>query len=107
MAGSMASLAFDGNLRSDVNHSFGTSYVPTVIAKQKFRPDTAETPYQVSDNTVSRKSHYYHEGKMSEYDQVRELYQRVMDDDARVSTSPPAFLFLHPRTLAYPVPALA
>jgi len=83
MSGSMASLHFDGQLRSDANHSFGTSYVPTVTAKQKFRPDAAEAPYQVSDNTVSRKSHYYHEGKLSEYDQVRELYKRVMNDDAR------------------------
>lgn len=32
---------------------------------------------------VSRKSHYYHEGKLSEYDQPRELYQRVMTEEAR------------------------
>ena len=37
----------------------------------------------MSDNVVSRKSHYYHEGKLSEYDQPRELYQRVMTDSAR------------------------
>lgn len=84
MAGSQATLHFDGALRSDSNHSFGASYVPNNDSKlSKFRPDAAEAPYQVSDNTVSRKSHYYHEGKLSEYDQPRELYRRVMDDDAR------------------------
>ncbi|MCJ1353651.1 MAG: hypothetical protein MMC33_003638 [Icmadophila ericetorum] len=82
MAGSCASLNFDGPLRVDGNHSGNPQYTPNSF-KHKFRPDVAEAPYAVSDNIVSRKSHYYHEGKKSEYDQARELYTRVMDDDAR------------------------
>lgn len=38
---------------------------------------------QQLDNTVSRKSHFYHEAKPSEYEQARALYSRVMDDKAR------------------------
>ncbi|MCJ1402389.1 hypothetical protein MMC11_005609 [Xylographa trunciseda] len=85
MASSYASLNFDGQMRVDGNHSGNPQYVPNSF-KHKFRPDTAEAPYQVSDNIVSRKSHYGHEGKLSEYDQARELYRRVMDDDARMHT---------------------
>ena len=85
MASSYASLNFDGPMRVDGNHSGNPQYVPNSF-KHKFRPDTAEAPYQVSDNIVSRKSHYGHEGKLSEYDQARELYRRVMDDDARLHT---------------------
>ena len=82
MAGNYASLNFDGQLRSDGNHAGNRQYVPNSFVS-KFRPDTAETPYKVSDNVVSRKSHYAHEGKKSEYDQARELYKRVMSDTAR------------------------
>jgi catalase len=57
-------------------------YTPNSFV-HKFRPDTAEAPYQLADNTVSRKSHFYHEGKLSEYDQPRALYQKVMDARAR------------------------
>ncbi|KAH7308313.1 putative vegetative catalase [Rhexocercosporidium sp. MPI-PUGE-AT-0058] len=64
-------------------HRIGNpQYVPNSF-KHKFRPDTAESPYIVSDNIVSRKSHFHHEGKLSEYDQARELYTRVMTDSQR------------------------
>ncbi|KAM3065327.1 hypothetical protein ACMFMG_004289 [Clarireedia jacksonii] len=82
MAGSYASLNFDGPQRNDANHAGNPQYVPNSF-KHKFRPDTAETPYVVSDNIVSRKSHYHHEGKLSDYDQARELYKRVMNDTQR------------------------
>jgi len=82
MAKSYASLNFDGQLRVDANHAGNPDYAPNSF-KNKFRPDTAEAPYKVSDNIVSRKSHYWHEGKLSEYDQPRELYKRVMDEKAR------------------------
>ncbi|PQE10581.1 catalase protein [Rutstroemia sp. NJR-2017a BVV2] len=82
MAGSYASLNFDGTQRNDANHAGNPQYVPNSF-KNKFRPDTAETPYVVSDNIVSRKSHYHHEGKLSDYDQARELYKRVMTDTQR------------------------
>ena len=85
MASSYASLNFDGPMRVDGNHSGNPQYTPNSF-KHKFRPDTAEAPYAVSDNIVSRKSHYGHEGKLSEYDQPRELYRRVMDDNARYHT---------------------
>jgi catalase len=40
----------------------------------------------VSDNVVSRKSHYYHEGKKSEYDQAKELWSRVFTEQQRKNT---------------------
>lgn len=69
-------------MRVDGNHSGNKQYTPNSFAN-KFRPDVAETPYKVADNVVSRKSHYYHEGKISEYTQARDLYRRVMSDQAR------------------------
>ena len=85
MANGYASLNFDGPMRTDANHAGNKQYVPN-SSKMAFRPDTAEAPYAVSDNIVSRKSHYAHEGKKSEYDQARELYKRVMDENARKHT---------------------
>ncbi len=82
MAQSYASLNFDGPLRVDANHGGNPQYAPNSFV-DKFRPDVAEAPYQVADPVVSRKSHFYHEGQKSEYDQARELYQRVMDDAKR------------------------
>lgn len=82
MASSYSSLNFDGPLRVDANHAMNPQYVPNSFV-HKFRPDTAETPYQLSNNIVGRKSHFYHEGKESEYYQPRTLYWRVMNDDAR------------------------
>jgi len=82
MAGSYSSLNFDGGTRNDANHAGNPQYVPNSF-KNKFRPDTAEAPYVVADNIVSRKSHYHHEGKLSDYDQAKELYSRVMTDSQR------------------------
>ncbi|KAL4813893.1 catalase-like domain-containing protein [Aspergillus spinulosporus] len=79
---SYSSLNFDGQLRVDANHSMNPQYAPN-SSVHKFRTDTAEAPYQLADGTVSRKSHFCHEGKASEYDQPRELYERVMDEKAR------------------------
>ena len=85
MANSVASLNFDGQMRIDGNHSGNPQYVPNSFA-HKFRPDVAEAPYQLADNNVSRKSHFAHEGKKSDYAQAKELYTRVMDDEARRHT---------------------
>ena len=85
MAGQYASLNFDGPMRADANHAGNKQYVPNSF-KNTFRPDVAEAPYSVSDNEVSRKSHYAHEGKKSEYTQATELYKRVMSDTAREHT---------------------
>jgi len=83
MSGSLSSLNFDGAMRVDGNHSSNKQAAPNSFMGDRFRPDVAEAPYKVSDNVVSRKSHYYHEGKMSEYDQPRDLYRNVMTEQAR------------------------
>lgn len=84
MSSSYSNINFDGQLRADANHAGNAQVNPNSdIGLTKFRADVAEAPYAVSDNIASRKSHYYHEGKLSEYDQPRELYRRVMDDTAR------------------------
>ena len=82
MSRSFAPVSFNGQMRTDANHAGNKQYTPNSFA-HKFRPDVAEAPYKVSDNIVSRKSHYYHEGKVSEYDQPRELYRRVMSEEKR------------------------
>ncbi|TVY36689.1 Vegetative catalase [Lachnellula occidentalis] len=82
MSSSFSSLNFDGATRNDANHAGNPQYTPNSF-KHKFRPDTAEAPYTVADNIVSRKSHYHHEGKLSDYDQARELYTRVMTPEQR------------------------
>ena len=82
MAQSYSPLTFDGQMRVDANHAGNKQYVPNSFA-HKFRPDVAEAPYVVSDNIVSRKSHYWHEGKKNEYDQTKELWSRVMSKTQR------------------------
>jgi catalase len=67
MAELYASLNFDGQMRIDANHGKNPQYVPNSFCN-KFRPDAAETPYELADKTVSRKSHFYHEGSSSEYE---------------------------------------
>jgi catalase len=85
MAKQFAPLNFDGQMRVDANHAGNKQYAPNSFA-HKFRPDVAEAPYVVSDNVVSRKSHYWHEGKKSEYDQARELWSRVFTEQQRKNT---------------------
>ncbi|PGH13133.1 hypothetical protein AJ79_03840 [Helicocarpus griseus UAMH5409] len=82
MSHSYSSLNFDGQMRVDANHAMNPQYAPNSFTN-KFRPDTAEAMYQTADNNVGRKSHFYHEGSLSEYEQPRELYQRVMNQRAR------------------------
>ncbi|KAJ5130085.1 uncharacterized protein N7515_006124 [Penicillium bovifimosum] len=82
MASSYSSLNFDGQMRADANHAGNPQYAPNSFVN-KFRPDAAEAPYQVADNTVSRKSHFWHEGSPTEYEQPRMLYEKVMDSKAR------------------------
>ncbi|KAJ5982295.1 hypothetical protein N7451_012395 [Penicillium sp. IBT 35674x] len=81
MASSYASLNFDGQMRIDANHAGNPQYAPNSFGN-KFRPDTAEAPYQLADNTVSRKS-FLARGSPSEYDQSRALYEKVMNGEAR------------------------
>jgi catalase len=85
MAKSYSTLNFDGTMRTDANHAGNKQYTPNSFA-HKFRPDTAEVPYQVSDNVMSRKSHYWHEGKKNDYAQATELWSRVMTEEQRKNT---------------------
>lgn len=82
MANSYSSINFAGALRADANTGMNPHYTPNSFTN-KFRPDTAEAPYLVGSNIVSRQSHFWHEGKDSDYDQARDLYNKVMDDRAR------------------------
>jgi len=85
---------FNGTMRIDANHggkpqyhpnSYSTPYNSSMTKKRApgYMPEAAEAPYQVASNVVSRQSYYKHEGDPSEYNQVRELYQRVMTDAQR------------------------
>ncbi|KAI1187996.1 catalase-like domain-containing protein [Nemania serpens] len=74
MAQSYASLNFDGPMRTDANHAGNKQYAPNSFA-HKFRPDTAEAPYVVNDNIVSRKSHYW-----------RQLFTNTMTEQERQNT---------------------
>jgi catalase len=85
MSKSFSPLQFDGQMRVDANHAGNKQYVPNSFA-HKFRPDLAEAPYQVSDNVMSRKSHYWHEAQKNEYDQAKELWSRVMSPERRQHT---------------------
>ena len=84
MSASMSSLNFDGQMRIDANHGGNPDYAPNSYeTMSRFRSDVAETPYKVADPIVSRKSHFYHEGKLSDYDQPRALYEKVMTETQR------------------------
>jgi catalase len=85
MSQSFSPINFDGPLRADANHAGNKQYNPNSFA-YKFRPDLAEHPYRVHDAILSRKSHYWHEGKPSDYAQATELWSRVMTDVQREHT---------------------
>lgn len=60
-----------------------SSHMPTTTSAPACDASMAEAPMQLASNVLSRKSHSRHEGTPSEYDQVRELYTRVMTDQQR------------------------
>lgn len=82
MAQSYSSVNFDGPLRSDANHGGNPQYIPNSFV-DKFRPDTTETPMQLSDSIMSRRSHFWHEGKRNDYDQARDLYLHTLTPQER------------------------
>lgn len=84
MAMSYSSPNIGGTMRVDANAAGNPQYVPSSFVS-KFRNDTAEAPYQTSDNICSRRSHFWHEGKKNDYDQARELYQRVMSEQEKAN----------------------
>ncbi|KAK4173744.1 CATP2 small subunit catalase encoded by the catP2 protein [Triangularia setosa] len=75
MTKSYASLNFNGPMRSEANHAGNK------------QPDAAEALYAVSDNIMSRKSHYWHEGKKNDYAQATQLWARVMIPQQRENTT--------------------
>jgi catalase len=58
---------------------------PTTAGTPGFMPAAAEAPMQVASNVLSRVGHYRHEGDPSDYDQVRELYLRVLSPEKRAN----------------------
>lgn len=76
---------FDDQIRVYANYVGNKQYTPNSFVN-KSRRDTAEAPCASSDNIISRKSHYAHEGKKSEDAQATELYKRVISDEARQYT---------------------
>ncbi|KAK8040838.1 hypothetical protein PG994_013845 [Apiospora phragmitis] len=87
MSRSYSSLNFDGPMRADANHAGNPQYVPNSYA-YKFRPDTVEPAFKVSDNVCSRKSHYYHEGKKSDYAQATRLWKHMMSEQELYNIAP-------------------
>ncbi|KAF2198371.1 heme-dependent catalase [Delitschia confertaspora ATCC 74209] len=85
MSKSFSSVNFDGQMRTDANHAGNKQYVPNSF-QNKFRPDAAEAPYMVADNIMSRKSHFWHEGKRNEYDQAKALWNKAMTAQERGNT---------------------
>jgi catalase len=74
------------SLESHADKQFPNSYSstnPASAAPGFIGESVAEAPYQAASNVVSRRSHWSHEGEVSEYDQVRELYTRVMTPEQR------------------------
>ncbi|KAK8853031.1 hypothetical protein IAR55_003732 [Kwoniella newhampshirensis] len=65
---------FFGSMRIDGDAGKKPVYVTPTFAGKSM----AEAPFQAASNVVSRQSYWSHEGETSEYDQVRELYTRVM-----------------------------
>jgi catalase len=93
MSQSYSSLNFDGQMRVDANHAGNAQYVPNSYA-YKFRPDTVEPAFEVSDKVCSRKSHYYHEGKKSDYAQATQLWKHTMSQSERHNTCYNTVMFL-------------
>ncbi|KAF9447747.1 catalase [Macrolepiota fuliginosa MF-IS2] len=83
MARSFSTPNYAGSMRSDGNTGSNPHYAPNSFT-DKYERSYAETPYTISDNIVSRKSHFWSEGKPDrEYEQARQLYLRVMGESER------------------------
>ena len=90
MATSQNSDTVDGAMRVDENNKGKPQYMPNSfhsITAPLAKPETTETPMQFGSNAYSRTDHFRHRGQPSEYDQVRELWTRVMTDEERENTA--------------------
>lgn len=83
MAQNYAPQSYDGQMRVDNNNQDRLNYMPNSYDKPAFSDRATETPYVVADAMVSRQSHHKNEGTDVEYEQVRVLYNTVMDDEQR------------------------
>ena len=83
MAGNHAPQSYDGVMRVDNNNQDRLNYQPNSYDKPSYSERSVEVPYAVANPIVSRQSHHKNEGTDVEYEQARELYNRVMDDTQR------------------------
>jgi catalase len=90
MARSQNSDTVDGAMRIDGNNNGKPQYMPNSfhgLSAPVVKPEATETPMQFGSNVLSRNDHFRHRGQPSEYDQVRELWTRVMTDQERKNTA--------------------
>ena len=83
MSGNYAPMSFDGAMRVDNNNQDRLNYQPNSYDKPQYSERSVEAPYAVADPIVSRQSHHKNEGTDVEYQQARDLYNKVMDDTQR------------------------
>ncbi|KAK5937424.1 hypothetical protein PMZ80_010431 [Knufia obscura] len=83
MARSHAPQSYDGAMRVDNNNQDRKNYQPNSYDKPKYSERSVEAPFAVANPIVSRQSHHKNEGTDIEYEQARELYNRVMNDTQR------------------------
>lgn len=90
MATSQNSDTVDGAMRIDANNNGKPQYMPNSfhgISAPIAKPEATESPMQFGSNVLSRNDHFRHRGQPSEYDQVRELWTRVMSSKERENTA--------------------
>ncbi|KAL0228421.1 hypothetical protein RCL1_004564 [Eukaryota sp. TZLM3-RCL] len=82
MAKYMSPQSRDSMMRSDSN---GANLPSVMSASRSLKTDSRVDvhPQQMVNAVMSRQTAYKHEGQESEYNQVRELFERVMDDRQR------------------------
>lgn len=83
MAGNFAPQSYDGAMRVDNNNQDRKNYQPNSYDNPTYSERSVEVPFAVSDPIVSRQSHHKNEGTDVEYEQARELYNRVMSATQR------------------------
>lgn len=90
MASSQNSDTVDGAMRVDENNNGKPQYMPNSfhgLSAPTVKTETTEIPMQFGSNVLSRNDHFRHRGQPSEYDQVRQLWTRVMTQQERKNTA--------------------
>lgn len=83
MAGNYAPQSYDGQMRVDNANQDRKNYQPNSYDKPTYSERSVEVPFAVANPIYSRQSHHKTEGTDIEYEQARELYNRVMDSSQR------------------------